>query len=311
RRQRDARGGDGVARRGHAGRVRCGVVDAPRELVDNLDFNRVLGAGVDTGGLQPFAEPSLAHVAFADDAAFGVELRNGVRAIPYAVLAADARIRRVQHDPGHRIFCVSFDGAAFYAVGVEAVVAAHGEVVAHGVGIGAAFEFADTPPVDVGGVAVLLVAGDLAGAAADALGHVEVEAVLLTFFQFTFGYQGLDHTRRRTGFEQRHAHEIEAVAVDGGVVKWQGQVWPFAIRFEKSVDVAVVAVLLLELLHKLFGRFLIFVAVLLDQGVKRGVDILCHAGSVAADVDGSAVVKPPPELCAVLDHAVLNVDLVG
>ena len=58
------------------------------------------------------------------------------------------------------------------------MIAAHGEVVAVGVGPCAAFDLADAPPAEVGGVAVLLVAGDLAGAAADALGHVEVEAIL-------------------------------------------------------------------------------------------------------------------------------------
>ena len=49
-------------------------------------------------------------------------------------------------------------------------------------GPGAAFDLADAAPAKIGGVSVLLVAGDLAGTAADALRHVEVEAVLLAGF---------------------------------------------------------------------------------------------------------------------------------
>jgi hypothetical protein len=59
------------------------------------------------------------------------------------------------------------------------VVAAHGEIQPLGEGIDAAFNLADTAPVEIGGIIVLFVAGDLAAVAADALRHVEVEAVLL------------------------------------------------------------------------------------------------------------------------------------
>ncbi len=143
----------------------------------------------------------MAHVAFADDAAFGVELRHGVGAVPHAVLAADAGVGGVEHDAGDGVFRVGVDRAALEAVGVEAVVAAHGEIVALRVGIGAAFDLADAAPDDVGGVAVLLVAGDLAGAAADALGHVEVEAILFAFFERARG----DEARRERGDDLRRA----------------------------------------------------------------------------------------------------------
>jgi hypothetical protein len=125
----------------------------------------------------------VAHVAFADDPALGVELRDGVGAVPDAVLAADAGFGGVKDDAGDWIFCVGVDGTAASAVCGEAVVATHGEVVANGVGPGAAFDFSDATPTEIGGIAVLLVAGDFAGAAADALGHVEVEAVLFAGFE--------------------------------------------------------------------------------------------------------------------------------
>jgi hypothetical protein len=47
-----------------------------------------------------------------------------------------------------------------------------------GIGIVAAFDFADAPPVEFRGIAILLIAGDNAAFAADALRHVEVETVL-------------------------------------------------------------------------------------------------------------------------------------
>ena len=66
---------------------------------------------------------------------------------------------------------------------LKAMVAAHGKVVAIGIGIDAAFDLANTPPAEIGGVTVLLVAGDLAGAAADAFGHIEMKAILLASFE--------------------------------------------------------------------------------------------------------------------------------
>jgi hypothetical protein len=125
----------------------------------------------------------VAHVALADDAALGVELRDGIGAVPNAVLAADAGVGGVEDDAGDGVFGVGVDGAALDALGAEAVIAAHGEVEALGVGVGTAFDFADAAPAQVGRGIVLLVAGDLAGAATDAFGHVEVEAVLFAGFE--------------------------------------------------------------------------------------------------------------------------------
>jgi len=58
------------------------------------------------------------------------------------------------------------------------VVAAHRKVMPLGVRIMAAFDFADAPPVEFGGIPVLLIASDNAAFTADALRHIEVKAVL-------------------------------------------------------------------------------------------------------------------------------------
>jgi hypothetical protein len=113
----DACGGDGNAGVGHARRVAGGVVAAPFELIDDLDFDGGLRAGVDAGGLETVGKAAVAHVAFADDAALGVELRDGVGAVPDAVLAADACVCRVEDDAGDGVFGVGVNGAALDAIG--------------------------------------------------------------------------------------------------------------------------------------------------------------------------------------------------
>src|SRR6266852_4832536 len=185
--RRDASGGDRYACGRHPGGVSGGVVAAPFKLIDDFDLNSVFGAGVDTGGFEAIREPSVAHVALADDTSLRVELGHGVRAVPDAVLAADASVRGMKDDAGDTIFGVCINGAALDAVCAEAVVAAHGEVEAVGVRPYAAFDFADTTPAKIGWSVVLLIAGDFAGAAANAFRHVEVETVLLAGFERAIG----------------------------------------------------------------------------------------------------------------------------
>jgi hypothetical protein len=50
--------------------------------------------------------------------------------------------------------------------------------VTYGLRPGASFDLADATPAKISRIAVLLVAGDLAGAASDAFGHIEVKAIL-------------------------------------------------------------------------------------------------------------------------------------
>ncbi len=152
---------------------------APLGDVDDLDRERPLRTGADARRCLAEREPAVAHVALADHAALGVVLRHAVRTIPGAVLTADAGVGAVTHDAGDRILGVGVNRTALQTRRLEAVVAAHREIRAAGGGKPSAFDLADAPPVDRRRVAVLLVAGDDAALAADALPHVHVEAVLL------------------------------------------------------------------------------------------------------------------------------------
>jgi hypothetical protein len=188
------------------------VVAAPFKLIDDFDLDGIFGAGVDTGGFESVSEAAVAHVAFADDAALRVELRHGVRAVPDAVLTADASVRGMKDDAGDGILCICIDGAALDAVCAEAVVAAHGEVEAVGVGPRSPFDLADAAPAKIGWSIVLLVACDLARTAAYALGHVEVETILFARFERTIGYEcGFDfylwRSREELEAVLRHVHD--------------------------------------------------------------------------------------------------------
>lgn len=121
----------------------------------------------------------------------------------------------MQDDARCRVFRISLDRAALQTFRVEAMIAAHGKVVPAGVRVRAAFDLSNTPPANLCRVAVLLVAGDLAGAAADALIHVEVEAVLLARFKRSFRDQFLrgDGNRRWEFGEAGHCQAHEGVAV--------------------------------------------------------------------------------------------------
>jgi hypothetical protein len=87
----------------------------------------------------------------------------------------------VDHHAGDYIFCVGLHRAADHAGRFNAVVASHRKIVALGVRIIAAFHLAHASPVEFGRVAVLFIAGHHAALAANALRHIEVEAVLFAF----------------------------------------------------------------------------------------------------------------------------------
>ena len=209
----------------HAGGFGGGIVDTPCGHVNDFDLDGGFGAGVDAGGFETIGEAAVAHIAFADDAALGVELGDGVGAVPDAILAADAGVGGVEDDAGDGVFGVGVDGAAFDALGIETVVATHGEIVPLGVGVGATFDLADASPADVGGVTVLLVAGDLAGAAADALGHVEVEAELLVGQEGALGDEGVYYLWTEGRFAEiieGHANERAIATGECAIMKWKG-----------------------------------------------------------------------------------------
>ncbi len=110
--QRDAGGRNGVPGGGHAGRLGERVVGTPGQHVNDLDLDGPFGAGVDACWFETIGKAAVAHIAFPHHAALFIELRNGVGAIPHAVLTADAGIGGMQHDAGHRILGVGIDGAA-------------------------------------------------------------------------------------------------------------------------------------------------------------------------------------------------------
>jgi hypothetical protein len=58
------------------------------------------------------------------------------------------------------------------------VVASHGEIVANGIRIDATLDFAHATPENIRWISILLVAGNHAALAPDALGHIEMKAIL-------------------------------------------------------------------------------------------------------------------------------------
>ena len=143
----------------------------------SLNLNRSGWARLGASGLAAFFEPIDAHVALGDHAALGLEARHAIRAVPSAVLAANADISLVNDDAA-LVNLVGINRAALGARGIQAVVAAARKEKAQCVGILAALDLADAPPLGIYGQAILFTTGHLAGVAADAEIHVEVEARL-------------------------------------------------------------------------------------------------------------------------------------
>ena len=59
-----------------------------------------------------------------------------------------------------------------------------------------------------------------------------------------------------------------------------------------------------------FGGSRIHAAFLADDVGEAAIDIARHAGGIAADIEMRAVLEPRPQFGGVLQHAVLDVDLV-
>ena len=153
---------------------------------------------------------AMAHIALAYNAALRIELRHAIRAVPHAVLAANARIRGMQDNSRRWIFCVRLDWASLHAFGVETVIAPHRQVTALRIGPCTSLNLTKAPPVNLGWIAVLFIAGNLAGTAADALGHIEMKAILFTLVQCArFGMRpgagigGHSKTRARCDFRSK------------------------------------------------------------------------------------------------------------
>jgi hypothetical protein len=122
----------------------------------------------------------VAHIALTNDATLGIKLRNGIRTVPHTILTANAGLRRVQNNACMGILFVGIHGTAAETVCRKAMIAPHGKVVARSIRPRSSLNLSNTPPAQIGRIAVLLVACDLAGAAADAFGHIEMKAILLS-----------------------------------------------------------------------------------------------------------------------------------
>jgi hypothetical protein len=77
------------------------------------------------------------------------------------------------------VFRIGIHGTALKASWFNTVIATHGQMKPLRIRIPAAFDFTDATPIDVRGISVLLVASHNATLASDALGHVEMKAILL------------------------------------------------------------------------------------------------------------------------------------
>ncbi len=178
--QGDACGREAVVCRRHAGGVcRSSILASPLVRAHGFDTYRALGTSRNARWKLGLSEPAITHVALADDSPGGVELRHAVGAVPCAVLASDAGIRAVANDARDVVLRVGVHRAARHARRLEAVIAAHREIVPLGVRVNSALDLAYASPEDVCRIAILLIAGDHTALAADALRHVEVEAILL------------------------------------------------------------------------------------------------------------------------------------
>src|SRR5260370_42016808 len=67
--------------------------------------------------------------------------------------------------------------------------------------------------------------------------------------------------------------------------------------------------LILELLYVRSGRLAREVGLLVDDGKEHRIDVLCHTGGVAANVDAGSLLEPCVKRGGLLEHAVLYVDL--
>jgi hypothetical protein len=179
--------------------------------VHDFDGNRTLRTGAHTGRRLPQRQTTVAHVALADDATISVVLRHPIRAIPGAVLTADAGVGAVLHDAGHRILAVGVHRTAAQTCRLDTVVASHRQIRPRGVRKPSAFDLADAPPVDRRRVAILLVARHHAALAADALLHVEVKSVLLARRRRPRWHTGVDRGRLAEAAKRRRTVVLDAI----------------------------------------------------------------------------------------------------
>jgi hypothetical protein len=93
----------------------------------------------------------------------------------------------MQNYAGERVLRIGVHGTAGQAGRLDAVIASHRQMQPLGVRIPAALNFTYSPPVDIRGIPVLLVASHNTTFATNTFGHVEMKAVLLARQESTLG----------------------------------------------------------------------------------------------------------------------------
>ena len=154
-------------------------VGRDRDNTDGLGW-----AGLDAG--RRFANPEalLTHVAFADDAEAFIVFRHIVRTFQNAVLAADALIIEMAHDPGDRILFIGENRTAVEAAGVGAMMAGGRDRLLIGRSVRPTGHESNIAPRLVFIESIESVAGGDAGLAAGAGIQVDFEGVLFAGLRF-------------------------------------------------------------------------------------------------------------------------------
>src|SRR5690606_22169626 len=116
-----------------------------------------------------------------------------------------------------------------------------------------------------------------------------------------------DRPRRDLHAARRHRARAEgALAREVRSQKPEDAFWLLA---PSSVDVALVALRLLQFFDILTGPVGGHAAVAFDDAAEFGIDVCGHALLVAADEELGPIFQPRPDVGAVLAHAVLDVHL--
>lgn len=157
--------------------------------VDDANGDGLMRTGLDARrGFADF-ESARAHVALADDAFLRVILRNIVRTGQCAVLAADALVVKMLHDPRDGVFDIGIDRTTDHARWFEAVMTRCRYVLEEWVAAGASDQQADIPPGFLLVKAVQCVAGGNARLAAGTPIEVDLKCVLLARLGWAGGHQ--------------------------------------------------------------------------------------------------------------------------
>jgi hypothetical protein len=93
----------------------------------------------------------------------------------------------VKHDASNGVLLIGINRTTMKAVGRETVIATHREIETRRERPGTAFDLANTSPMNLCRIAILLIASHLARAAPDALRHVEVKSILLAGTERSLG----------------------------------------------------------------------------------------------------------------------------